>query len=107
MWVTRCKGINLFARIGGIALAAEWVGIETIAFCEREPICQKVLNKNFSGVPIFDDVCTLNRQLLKEKGMIESGETIDIISGGFPCQLTVLPGSEEARKVTATSGRNV
>ncbi|MEK4218822.1 MULTISPECIES: DNA cytosine methyltransferase [unclassified Bacillus (in: firmicutes)] len=84
--MTACKGIDLFARIGGIALAAEWVGIETVAFCEREPICQKVLNKNFSGVPIFDDVCTLNRQLLEEKGMIESGETIDIISGGFPCQ---------------------
>ncbi|MED4820184.1 DNA (cytosine-5-)-methyltransferase [Bacillus atrophaeus] len=80
------KSIELFAGIGGIALAAEWAGIETVAFCEREPFCQKVLNKNFPGVPIFDDVCTLNRQLLEEKGVIEPGGTIDIISGGFPCQ---------------------
>ncbi|WP_373690319.1 DNA cytosine methyltransferase [Bacillus halotolerans] len=78
------KSIELFAGIGGIALAAEWVGIETVAFCEREPFCQKVLNKNFPGVPIFDDVRTLNRQLLEEKGVIEPGGTIDIISGGFP-----------------------
>ncbi|OOE22020.1 DNA cytosine methyltransferase [Bacillus subtilis] len=80
------KSIELFAGIGGIALAAEWAGIETVAFCEREPFCQKVLNKNFRGVPIFDDVRTLNRQLLEEKGVIEPGGTIDIISGGFPCQ---------------------
>ncbi|MEH7875763.1 DNA (cytosine-5-)-methyltransferase [Bacillus velezensis] len=80
------KSIELFAGIGGIALAAEWAGVETVAFCEREPFCQKVLNKNFPGVPIFDDVCTLNRQLLEEKGVIEPGGTIDIISGGFPCQ---------------------
>ncbi|MGC1137771.1 DNA (cytosine-5-)-methyltransferase [Bacillus sp. B38] len=80
------KSIELFAGIGGIALAAEWAGVETVAFCEREPFCQKVLNKNFPGVPIFDDVCTLNRQILEEKGVIEPGGTIDIISGGFPCQ---------------------
>ncbi|MDF9767650.1 DNA cytosine methyltransferase [Bacillus velezensis] len=80
------KSIELFAGIGGIALAAEWAGVETVAFCEREPFCQEVLNKNFPGVPIFDDVCTLNRQLLEEKGVIEPDGTIDIISGGFPCQ---------------------
>ncbi|MGM0816021.1 MAG: DNA cytosine methyltransferase [Bacillota bacterium] len=80
------KSIELFAGIGGIALAAEWAGIETIAFCEREPYCQKLLNQNFPNVPVFDDVRTLNRQLLEDKGVIEPNGTIDIISGGFPCQ---------------------
>ncbi|MGM7719420.1 DNA cytosine methyltransferase [Metabacillus sp. Hm71] len=80
------KSIELFAGIGGIALAAEWAGIETVAFCEREPFCQKVLNKHWPSVPIFDDVRTLNREVLEEKGVIESGGTVDIISGGFPCQ---------------------
>ncbi|MEC2214113.1 DNA cytosine methyltransferase [Bacillus velezensis] len=60
------KSIELFADIGGIALAAEWASVETVAFCEREP-CQKVLNKNFPDVPIFSDVCTLNRQFLEEE----------------------------------------
>lgn len=78
------KSIELFAGIGGISLAAEWAGIETIAFCEREPFCQKVLQKHWPDVPIFDDVKTLNKQALIDGG-VDVG-TIDIISGGFPCQ---------------------
>ncbi|KOP81977.1 hypothetical protein AMS60_05460 [Bacillus sp. FJAT-21945] len=78
------KSIELFAGIGGIALAAEWAGIETVAFCEREPFCQKVLNKHWPSVPIFDDIRTLNRNALEERG-IDVG-TIELISGGFPCQ---------------------
>ncbi|MEC1479229.1 DNA cytosine methyltransferase [Bacillus haynesii] len=92
------KSIELFAGIGGIALAAEWAGIETVAFCEREPFCQKVLQKNFPGVPIFDDVCTLNRQLLEEKGVIEPGGTVDIISGGFPCQPYSIAGKRKGKE---------
>lgn len=80
------KSIELFAGIGGIALAAEWAGIETVAFCENDPFCQKVLNKNWPSVPLFDDVTTLNRKMLEEKGVIEVGGTIDLISGGWPCQ---------------------
>ncbi len=78
------KSIELFAGIGGISLAAEWAGIETVAFCEREPFCQKILSKHWSGVPIFDDVKTLNKQTLIDGG-VDIG-AIDIISGGFPCQ---------------------
>ncbi|WNS74271.1 DNA cytosine methyltransferase [Bacillus sp. DTU_2020_1000418_1_SI_GHA_SEK_038] len=78
------KSIELFAGIGGIALAAEWAGIETVAFCEREPFCQEVLNKHWPSVPIFDDVCTLNKQTLEERG-VDIG-AIELISGGFPCQ---------------------
>jgi DNA (cytosine-5)-methyltransferase 1 len=80
------KSIELFAGIGGIALAAEWAGVETVAFCERETYCQKVLNKHWSDVPIFDDVRTLNRQMLEEKGAIEPNERIGLLSGGYPCQ---------------------
>jgi DNA (cytosine-5)-methyltransferase 1 len=78
------RSIELFAGIGGIALAAEWAGIETVAFCEREPFCQKVLHKHWPDVPIFDDVRTLNKQVLEERG-IDVG-TIELISGGYPCQ---------------------
>lgn len=78
--------LSLFAGIGGIDLAAHWAGIETVAFCEIEPFCQKVLQKHWPGVPIFDDVRTIDTQQLIEKGVIGDERTIDIICGGYPCQ---------------------
>ncbi|WP_340014680.1 DNA (cytosine-5-)-methyltransferase [Paenibacillus sp. FSL K6-1318] len=80
------RKLSLFSGVGGIDLAAHWAGMETVAFCEREPFPVKVLQKNFPGVPIYDDVCTLTADRLKEDGIIGDGRTIDIISGGFPCQ---------------------
>lgn len=90
------KSIELFAGIGGIALAAEWAGIETVAFCEREPFCQKVLNKHWPSVPIFDDVCTLNKKKLEERG-VDVG-AVDIISGGYPCQPFSNAGDRKGEK---------
>lgn len=69
--------LSLFSGIGGIDLAAHWAGFETVAFVEKDPFCQKVLAKNFPGVPIYDDVSTFN-------GKQFAG--VDLISGGFPCQ---------------------
>ncbi|GED71205.1 hypothetical protein BRE01_49070 [Brevibacillus reuszeri] len=78
--------LSLFAGIGGIDLAAHWAGIETVAFCEIEPFCQQVLQKHWPGVPIFDDVRTINKQQLIEEGVIGDERAIDIICGGYPCQ---------------------
>ncbi|MED3650638.1 DNA (cytosine-5-)-methyltransferase [Heyndrickxia sporothermodurans] len=89
------KSIELFAGIGGIALAAEWAGIETVAFCERDPFCQKVLYKHWPNIPIFDDVRDLNRQALEEMG-IDVG-AIKLISGGFPCQPFSIAGKKKGR----------
>ena len=70
--------LDLFSGIGGFALAAQMVGgIKTAAFCEINPYAQKVLTKNFPGVPIHDDIKTLNP---KNYGRI------DLITGGYPCQ---------------------
>lgn len=92
------KSIELFVGIGGLTLAAEWAGIETVAFCESDPFCQRVLNKHWPTVPIFDDVCNLNRKTLEEAGVIEPGGTIDIISGGFPCQPYSIAGKRRGTK---------
>ncbi len=70
--------ISLFSGIGGIDLAAHWAGFETIQFVERDPFCQRVLTKNFKGVPIHDDITTFD-------GRPFAGR-VDLLSGGFPCQ---------------------
>jgi DNA (cytosine-5)-methyltransferase 1 len=80
------RKLSLFSGIGGIDLAAEWAGMETVAFCEREPFPQQVLRKHWPNIPIYDDVCTLTAERLKEDGIIGDGRAIDIISAGYPCQ---------------------
>lgn len=80
--------LDLFSGIGGFSLAAHWAGFQTVAFCEVDPFCQKVLAKNFPGVPIYDDVRTLTRERMEGDGI----GAIDIICGGYPCQPFSLAG---------------
>lgn len=70
--------LSLFSGIGGIDLAAHWAGFETVAFCERDPFCQKVLAKHWPGVPIYDDVCQLSGSVIEGR--------LTLMSAGFPCQ---------------------
>jgi DNA (cytosine-5)-methyltransferase 1 len=76
---TRLTHISLFSGIpsGGIDLAAHWAGFETIAFVERDPYCQRVLAKNFPGVPIHGDIREFDPEPYRGAALI---------SGGFPCQ---------------------
>lgn len=75
--------LDLFSGIGGFSLAARWTGcMETVAFCEIDPFCQKVLAHHWPGVPIFDDIKQLTAESLRQRGIGD----IDIITGGFPCQ---------------------
>ncbi len=76
--MNKLRVLDLFSGIGGFSLGLERTGgFETVAFCEIEPFCQKVLKKHWPEVPVFDDV----REL---KGS-EIG-TADVICGGYPCQ---------------------
>jgi site-specific DNA-cytosine methylase len=69
--------LSLFSGIGGLDLAAHWVGFRPAAFVERDGFCQKVLAKHWPGTPIYGDVRTFNAaQFLG----------ITLIIGGFPCQ---------------------
>lgn len=72
------KVLDLCAGIGGFSLAAHWMGWETVAFCERDKFCQKVLAKNFPGVEIYDDVYTFPSDAFRGR--------VDVLSAGFPCQ---------------------
>lgn len=90
--------IDLFSGIGGFSLAAHWVGWETIQFCEADTRCQKVLAKNFKGVPIHNDIKTLNGKEIKTD---KSRPTI--VVGGFPCQ----PYSSRGRRMGSEDPRHL
>ena len=67
----------LFSGIGGFALAANRCGYETIAFCEHDEFCKRVLRKHWPTVPIFDDVHDFDGTQFKG---------VRLLTGGFPCQ---------------------
>lgn len=70
--------VDLFSGIGGFSLGFERAGMRTIAFCEIEPFCRKILRKHWPDVPIFEDVRELHAEDLPEP--------VDLVCGGYPCQ---------------------
>ena len=71
------KLLDLFSGIGGFSLGAEYNNIETIGFVEKDAFCQKVLRKHWPNTPIIGNI----RDVTKD-----TFESVDIVSGGFPCQ---------------------
>lgn len=68
--------LDLFSGLGNMSRGLEQAGFHTKTMCEADPYARMVLEKNFPGVPIVNDVRDLH---------IHEGE-YDIIAGGFPCQ---------------------
>ncbi len=69
---------SLFSGIGGFDLAAEWMGWENVFHCEWNEFGKKVLNYYWPKAISYHDIT-------KTDFTIHRG-TIDILTGGFPCQ---------------------
>ena len=93
--------LDLFAGIGGFSYAGEKLvgGYETVAFCEYDEHAQKVLRKHWPDTEIIGDIRELADDADRFRGLV------DIITGDTPASLSRLPGSDEAIKMTDTSGR--
>jgi DNA (cytosine-5)-methyltransferase 1 len=81
------KVLDLFSGIGGFSLGLERAGMQTVAFCEIDPFCRKVLAKHWPNVRQYEDVRTLTTDALSRDGI-----SVDVICGGFPCQDVSLAG---------------
>lgn len=78
----KLRVLSLFAGIGGFDLGLERTGgFATVAFCEIDPAARAVLNKNWPGVPCYNDVGQLTAEQLRADGIDP-----DAIVAGFPCQ---------------------
>lgn len=74
--------LDLFSGIGGFSLGLERTGgFQTVAFCEIDPFCRRVLAKHWPKVKQYEDVRTLTAETLQRDGI-----AVDVICGGFPCQ---------------------
>ncbi len=75
------KWLDLFSGIGGFALGLERAGHETVAFCEIDPFCRKVLAKHWPAVPCYDDIRTLTAGRLAADGIIGMADASGIGCG--------------------------
>jgi DNA (cytosine-5)-methyltransferase 1 len=88
--------IDTFSGIGGFSYAAERIvgGFETVAFVECEPFCQKVLQKHWPLVDLYDDIKTYSPEPY----------SADVICAGFPCQDISVAGRQAGIKQGTRSG---
>jgi DNA (cytosine-5)-methyltransferase 1 len=94
-WHSRIAMVNftvldLFSGIGGFSLGLERAGMETVAFCENDKFCQKVLAKHWPDVPVHNNIEELDGR--EYKG------TVDLICGGFPCQPFSVAGGQRGKE---------
>jgi DNA (cytosine-5)-methyltransferase 1 len=86
----KLRVLDLFSGIGGFSLGLERTGgFETVAFCEIEPFCRRVLAKHWPNVRQYEDVRTLTADTLARDGI-----AVDVITGGFPCQDLSIAGKQ-------------
>jgi len=72
----KLKVLDLFSGIGGFSLGLERTGgFQTVAFCELDEYCNKVLKKHWPGVKNYGDITTARFK-----------ESVDLVTAGFPCQ---------------------
>jgi DNA (cytosine-5)-methyltransferase 1 len=76
--MAKLKALDLFSGCAGFTYAASLLGtgIETVQFVEIDPQAQKVIESNYPGISIHDDITTFAAR---------PGQ-YDIITAGFPCQ---------------------
>lgn len=88
---------SLFAGIGGFELGLErsWVNAETVWQVEREPFCQKILQKHWPKATIYNDVRDITKHNV---------EPVDVLIGGFPCQSISVAGKKEGLENENKSG---
>ncbi|XAI95811.1 hypothetical protein [Microcystis phage Mae-JY24] len=83
--------LSLFSGIGGIDLAAEWAGFQSVGICEIDENCRKILACNFPDAYQFADVHDVTRESIHAAGI----GTPTLISAGVPCQPFSVAGQRQ------------
>lgn len=96
----KLRVLDLFSGIGGFSLGLERTGgFETVAFCEIEEFPRRVLAKHWPEVPCYHDI----RELTADK-LAADGISVDVITGGFPCQDLSIAGKKAGMGEGTRSG---
>ena len=85
--------LDLCSGIGGFSLGLEQTGFfNTVAFCENDNFCKKVLRKHWKNVTIYNDLIEIGNDPSKIK------ETFDVVVSGLPCQPYSLAGKQKGKE---------
>ncbi len=80
--------LDLFSGIGGFSVGLESTNkFKTVAFCEQDKFCQKVLQKHWKDIPIHEDIKKLDGTKINA----------DVVVGGFPCQSFSIAGKQKGK----------
>ena len=84
--------LDLFSGVGGFSYAAEQLvgGFHTVAFCDTDKACHKVLAKHWPSTPIFPDI----RELTAADIQPLCPDGLSLITAGFPCQDLSVAGKQ-------------
>ena len=81
---------SLFSGIGGFDLASQWMGWENVFHCEWMDFPRKILEYYWPDAESFTDITKTD--------FTKYENTIDIISGGFPCQPFSMAGKRKGKE---------
>jgi len=92
--------LSLFTGIGGLDIASEWAGFQTVGQCEWADYPTKVLEKHWPNVPRWRDIHDLSAYDFRNRTGIEHPT---VVSGGFPCQ----PHSSNGKRLASCDERDL
>lgn len=94
--------VSLFSGIGGLDLAAEAAGFETICQCEWADFPHSVLSARWPDVPRFRDITTFTKEAFFEKQDLKQ---LPLSQAAFPVSPSPPPENGRALRMNATCGR--
>jgi len=86
---------SLFSGIGGFDLSAQWMGWENVFHCEWNEFGKRVLKYHFPK--------SISHHDIKTTDFTPYANTIDVLSGGFPCQ----PYSQAGKRLGKDDDRHL
>lgn len=81
---------SLFSGIGAADLASEWMGWDNVFHCEWDKDCQRILKHYWPKAISYGNI--------KETDFTKHRGTIDVLSGGFPCQPYSAAGKRKGKE---------
>lgn len=80
------SGLSFFSGAMGLDLGLERAGIKTTLACEFDKWSKRTIAANRPDLPLIGDIWEHDSTSIRELAGLGSGDAIDLVAGGPPCQ---------------------